>query len=82
MFGLTFATPYSPQHIDIASVMAVSAAISYADELMGSGISVTQELGVIYLYGMVSSVEMRDKAQEIADDVTHLPIRNRIGIAS
>lgn len=82
MFGLTFATPLSSQHIDIASVMAVSAAISYSDELMDAGISVTQEFGVMYMDGTVSSVEMRDKAQKIADGVTGFPIRNRIRVAS
>ncbi len=82
MFGLTFTTPVASQPHDIASIMAVNAAISYSDQLIASGISVTQECGVLYLDGTVLSVEMRDEAQRIAMDVTDLPVRNRIRVAS
>lgn len=78
MFGLTFASQFSLQPIDIAGVVAVRTAIAYSDVLTDVDISVTHEHGVIYLDGVVSSVRMRDAAQKIAAEVTGSPIRNRL----
>lgn len=82
MFGLTYAPSYAPQLIDMGGRMAVSAAIAYSEELAQAGISVTQECGVIYLDGTVSSARMREEAQKIAADVTGVPVRNRLCVAS
>ncbi|WP_457580385.1 BON domain-containing protein [Ensifer canadensis] len=81
MFGLTFASQPTFQPIDIAGVMAVKAAMAYADGLTEADISVTRELGVIYLDGMVSTVQMLDEAQKIAAEVTSSPVRSRLRVA-